>query len=337
MGEESRSLMDDLAEAWDAAEADLPDEEQHDDELHQQSEPAEIRADNESAGPEGSAGGAEDGDLVQGGEAATGEAGNEQATPPVGLSPAAREVWNEVPDAVKAEITKREQDYERGIMKYSQNAKRAEMMDQMLGPYQQLFSINGGPGKTLPGLLQVASQLQMGTPQQKASTVASLIKQFGVDIGTLDNLLVGEAPPQEVLQQQTIEQQVQQGIARWQQAQAAQAQQYTAQQVNTELQQFASDPQNEFYADVRSDMADLLDMAARRNQSMTLQQAYERAVQIHPQISQIIAARGQKQNTSMKQRAASSISGAPGGQGGGADVSSTRAALEEAWANAGRA
>ena len=336
MGEESKSLMDDLAEAWDAAEAELP-EEQHDDELDQQSEPAEIQAADESAGPEDSSSGTEDVDLVQGGEAAAATAKDEDNAPPVGLSPAAREVWSEVPEPVQAEIRKREEDYERGIMKYSQNAKRAEMMDQMLGPYQQLFSINGGPGKTLPGLLQVASQLQMGTPQQKADTVANLIKQFGVDIGTLDSLLVGEAPPQEVLQQQTIEQQVQQGIARWQQAQAAQAQQHTTQQVNTELQQFASDPKNEFYADVRSDMADLLDMAARRNQPMTLEQAYERAVQIHPQISQIIAARGQKANTSMKRQAASSISGAPGGQGGGADVSSTRAALEEAWANAGRA
>jgi len=335
MGDNAETnLMDDLAEAWDAAEAELPDEEQHDDELHQQSEPAEIRADNESAGSEGSASGTEDADLVQGGEAEAGESGNEQATPPVGLSPAAREAWSEVPEAVQTEIRKREQDYERGIMKYSQNAKRAEMMDQMLGPYQQLFSVNGGPGKTLPGLLQVASQLQMGTPQQKADTVANLIKQFGVDIRTLDTLLVGEKPPVDPNQQisELVEQRFQQENQRRQQYEMQQTQQHISQQIH----EFAADPKHEFYNDVKMDMADLIDMAAKRGQAMSMEQAYEKAVLMHPQISQIMSARSSQGSMQNKRRAASSVSGSMGGPGGFSEPESTRAAIEDAWNRAGQ-
>lgn len=313
-GQEESSLMDDLAEAWDAAEAAEEPE-------------APVEEPDEADAPIKEP---EDAPV----EAA--EAAPEEDGPPAALPPAAREAWKETPDAVKQHIAENEKRMESMAQKYGADANRARQMDQTLAPYQQLFAINGGAAQTLPGLLQTASVLQMGSPQQKAQQVAALIKQFGVDIQTLDGMLVGEAPPQEVQQQQQIDQIVNQRIQQYEQAQQQQRRQQHMHQVQDELQQFASNPQNEFYNDVKADMADILDMAANRNQDMTLEQAYQKAVALHPQISQIMSARQSQQSVSQKRQAASSISGGPGGSPQSAAPNSTRAAIEEAWENAGR-
>ena len=116
--------------------------------------------------------------------------------PPKSLSPEAREAWKDTPASVKADIAKREADYAKGIEKYRDNAHRAEAMDHAIQPFQQYLAMQGQPpGQTLHSLLQTASALQMGSPVQKAQTVAQLINQFGVDIGTLDGLLAGEPVP----------------------------------------------------------------------------------------------------------------------------------------------
>lgn len=272
----------------------------------------------------------------------TGEAGTEakpedSEAPPVGLPPAAREVWKDTPKAMKEAMVKREHDFATGIQRYAENAKRAEGMDRVLQPYQQYLAMNGGPAQTINTLLQTGAGLQMGTPAQKAQTVASLIQQFGVDIQTLDTLLVGKTP--QAKPQDAVQQAVQQAVAPYQQqmeqframqAQAAQQQQGA---VTQEVNEFGT--KNEFYTDVRGDMADILDMAANRGQQMTMQQAYDKACLLHPEISNIMQARS-KAPTDNQRLAASSISGAPGGAGGSNSDLSLRATIEDAWANAGR-
>ena len=257
--------------------------------------------------------------------------------PPVGLSPSAREAWKDTPKAMQAEIAKREADFAKGIQQYAENAKRAEGMDRVLQPYQQYLAMNGGPGQTISTLLQTGAGLQMGTPVQKAQLVAGLIQQFGVDINTLDNLLVGKTPKEKP--QDAVQRAVQQAIQPYQQqmeqfkamqAQAAQAQQGA---VTQEVNDFAST--HEFYRDVRGDMADLLDMAANRGQQMTMEQAYNKACALHPEISNVLASR-QKAPSNTQRAAASSISGGPGGSAGGSSDMDLRATIEDAWANAGR-
>jgi hypothetical protein len=87
------------------------------------------------------------------------------------------------------------------------------------------------------------------------------------------------------------------------------------QQAVNEVEQFLS--QVEFGSDVREDMADVLEMAAKRGQSLTLQQAYERAVAINDNVRSALSQRqklnGMQQQTQAAQRAkaaAVSVSGA---------------------------
>ncbi len=338
------NLMDDLAEAWDNFE-------ETDDGESGSEENAVHEPDNEPGGASGYAAGdggdeqrPDDQDGIHDSNQpsdAVNQVAEEGNKPPVGLSPEAREVWSDVPDAVKSEIAKREKDYANGIKQYAESAKRAQAMDRTLQPYQQLFAMNGGAANFMPGLMQTASVLQMGAPAQKAEMVANLIKQFGVDIRTLDNLLVGQAPPKEVQQQSEVQQAVNQAVAPYQQhmqqIQAAQQHQQQAaqQEISNEVQTFASDPSHEFYHDVKAEMADILDLASNRGYQMTMQEAYDKACQLNPQISKILMTRGQAP-TDGQRRAAGSVHGTLGGPGGQSAPDSMRAAIEDAWAGGGR-
>jgi sugar phosphate isomerase/epimerase len=95
-----------------------------------------------------------------------------------------------------------------------------------------------------------------------------------------------------------------------------------------------------YFDDLRDDMADLLDIAAKRGVEMTLQQAYEKAVAINPDISAAVskqkaieeAKRNGGTRLARARRAASTITGAPAGvPGGHGKPSSRKEALEAAW------
>ncbi len=261
---------------------------------------------------------------------------------PVSWSATAREQWKDIPKEAQEYILQREQQMQQGMQKNAEQAQRAEAMDQTLAPYQQYFAMNGGPGQTLQTLLQTGAGLQMGTPQQKAQLVANVIQQYGVDIPSLDALLTGKDVPESVQQQTQMEQMLQQQLAPLQQQLAQyqqreqQVQQGVQQKAGGEVQEFASNPANEFYADVRGDMADILDMAHNRGVQLTLQQAYERACALNPEISRIQQSREQQKTLQSKRKAAASVTGGMGGPGASAAPDSMRSAIENAWENSGQ-
>lgn len=259
-------------------------------------------------------------------------------TPPVSLPPDAREAWKDCPPALKAAIAKREKDYENGIVKYSQDAKRAQQMDAVLNQYQPYLAMTGeSVGVTVNTLLRTASNLHMAPPAHKAQIIAGLINQYGVPIDVLDGILAGAAPQPN--QPDAIDQRIQQAIAPFQtilqqqQQRQAYEQQQAQQRISTELQDFAKN--HEFYSDVATDMADFLDVAARNGRQMTLDDAYNRACANNPQISTILAARS-RQPTPSQQAAASTLRGGPGGATEAAAPDTLKAALEHAWDTAGR-
>jgi hypothetical protein len=90
---------------------------------------------------------------------------------------------------------------------------------------------------------------------------------------------------------------VKQFMQELQQRKASQAQEMQS-SVLSEIEQFEADPKNEFFADVRDDVADLLEGAAKHGIQMSLQTAYNRAIMRHPQIGQLIEQRTRAQAVS---------------------------------------
>ena len=347
--DEPQSMADALEAAFNLAEA----EESHDDD---NSEPAgsdtgdvelgsvgEAGDDAQRSAAEGATAGGQPGEpqdqepaTPDGQEPPAEPAGADLETPPAGLPPAAREAWGDTPQAVKEAIAKREEDYSKGIQMYASGAQRAQQMDQALQPFQQFFAINGNnPPQVIRDVLGTAATLQMGSPQQKAAAAFQLIQSFGVDIGMLDQMLAGEAPapgaapaPQQVTPVD-VQQAVQQALAQQQNEQSREA-------ISSEIAAFAADPKNEFFNDVRNDIADIMDAAARHGQPMTLAKAYERACQLHPQISGILQARAADATNAQRRAAASSVSGSPSDSGTNAPPTTVRGILETAFDEGGR-
>ena len=95
-------------------------------------------------------------------------------------------------------------------------------------------------------------------------------------------------------------------------------QQQVSQQAGQSIEEFASDPDHEFFEDVREDMADIIDLATKRGQTIDMQTAYDKAVLMNPETADIISKRNLAKQVQaaakpveQARRAAVSVTGAP--------------------------
>ena len=262
---------------------------------------------------------------------------------PASLSPLAREHWAQVPPAVQAEVARREVEMQRFVNDTAQQRHIADAFVQAVQPFQMAIQAEGvDPITAVTNLMQIGSRLRFGTPAEKANTVAQIIQAYGVDIQALDSTLAGAAPQQpQGADPQYIQQLVQQQLAPIMQA-AQQRQQAAAQQIEVStratLQQFAADPKNEFYNDLRGTMADMIEVAERQGYQLSLEEAYQRAAMLHPDVSRVMLARQQGVNAqkltaaarTAKAAAVSVRGSAPVGNPNGAEPSSIRESIEAA-------
>ena len=242
--------------------------------------------------------------------------------------------WAGVPEAAREHIAKREADVEK-VMRNTSDARRThQALGQLTQTYGAVMATEGvqDPIQAFDGLMQTVSQLRMGSAAQKAKKMADLIQHFGIDVGELDNALVGEAPSPEVQQSEQVQQMLDQRLAPVDQmmynlAQLQQNQQMQKNQgIAQEVDGFAKGA--EFIDHVRGDMADLMDMATARGQQMTLQEAYDKACQVNPQVQATM-----RQRMEQKAKAASSVAGRGQGTDAGKGNQSLHDELVAAWEN----
>lgn len=267
---------------------------------------------------------------------------------PVGWKPGARQEWAKIPRAAQEEIVRREKEAAQTLRQSSQARQFANEFQQTINPFMPLIQAqNSNPMQAVKNLMTTAAGLTVGTAVQKAQIVREIIQNYGVDIQTLDQVLSGQP-----IQQQGNVQQSHMAPPPWAtplfqfmntvQQSRQQREQQLVQDAEAETDAFAA--KNEFFEDVREDMADLMQVAAQRGVIMSMDEAYKRAISLNPEISTIVsqreaAKRAQSSNIQRNRNAASSIHGAPrnGPTGAKSGEDSRRAALEEAWdAQSGR-
>lgn len=229
---------------------------------------------------------------------------------PVSWKPEVREAWNALPPAAQQEVLRREREITQGLQMASDARKFQQEFQQVIAPYQAILAAeNAHPLQAVSNLLQTAAALRTAPPMQRAQLVAQVVRQFGIDINMLDQALAGvvQGQPQQAdpnaqyFQQQLAPVMQFMNEVRGRQQMLQQQQVQTAEQ---EINAFVNDPQNEFINDVREDMAQLLDNAAALGRNMSLRDAYERAIMLHPTISQVVAQRKLAQQAQGKQAAA---------------------------------
>ncbi|MCJ7432755.1 MAG: hypothetical protein MUO77_04640 [Anaerolineales bacterium] len=199
---------------------------------------------------------------------------------PSSWRPALREKWAALPAEVQQEVLKREREIGQGFNEVGEVKKFRDSFLQTINPYQNIFQAEGNqPLKTINDLLQTASVLYNGGAMQKAQTVAQMIRSFGIDLQILDGILSGQ--PQQAgatggtspgmnngsdisrLVQMAVQSALQ-PMLQGQQEAAKREEQDALSVIDT----FATDAKNEFFDDVKDDMADLLELAAKRGQKM---------------------------------------------------------------------
>lgn len=266
---------------------------------------------------------------------------------PASWRPEIREHWGSLPEPVRAEIARREVEVQRTLQETAEARKTVESIDRVIAPYMSFIKAEGSnPLQAIDNMMSTAAKLRTGTAPELATMMAQLINQFGTGrfgaafIEQLDGALAGQAPrvdPQQAAIEQVLNQRlapVQQMLTQFQQAQLAQQQQVTERAQN-EVAQFLA--KAEFGDDVREDMADLLEAAQRKGQSLTLQQAYEKACYLNDSVRAVMqqrqAAQGAQVQTQAAQRAKSAAVSVSGGAPLGAlkqEPTDVRAAIEAA-------
>jgi len=258
---------------------------------------------------------------------------------PVGWTPAVREEWAALPRSVQDEVLRRERSYAQGIQKYAEDGKFGRTIKDTLSPFQQIMQMEGADEVTaVANLAKTAATLRLGTPQEKAGLIAKMIFSYGIDIEALDSVLSGEElDPQAMQLQQMLDQRfapVDKLVQDLSSARTEYGQRTTA-TVDAEITEFEKTA--DFLGDVREDMADFLDVAAKRGQKMTLQDAYDRAVAMRPDLQEIVHARAEQARMAAnaakiaaKEDASKSVPGQTS-SGGSSKPETIRGALEEAY------
>lgn len=217
---------------------------------------------------------------------------------PGSWKPSAREKWAGMAPEVQQEVLRREREISNGFNEIATVKKFHQDYGSIMTQHQAIINAEGGDGmKMTRDLYQTAATLYNGTPVAKAQTIAAFIRNFGIDLPMLDGILAGD-PPKQGQQgggQQGGNQDAGAYIRNIIQAELApllgQRTKQDEAEVGQSLEEFASDPKNEFFEDLREDMADILEMGAKRGKKISLQDAYSRASMLNTEIAGVIKER----------------------------------------------
>ena len=267
--------------------------------------------------------------------------------------PAVREKWAKLDPEVRQEVIRRENEMLRSFGESGQARAIAKSFQETVAPYMARIQSTGmDPMKAVQQLLIADNKLTTSAPHQKAAYMAQLIKEYGVDIQALDSALAGEAIDPVA---QRVEQLLGQRLAPIQQL--LQNQQYMLEQQRMATQQEAAQTVEAMEANtskyphfdaVREDMADLIEMSARRGNILSLEDAYARAVGMNPTLAAkqqvalaqqgaVAQAQAQAAQAQKAREASASVRGAPAGVPLGAlsENASLRDTIEAALSQAG--
>lgn len=281
-----------------------------------------------------------DAGTQQDGTQPTGGEGAEKA--PLGWGPARDALWAKVPADVRSAISKREREVQQGM---SQAGRIRAVADEYLGvikPFELVIqSMGTNPKNAITSVMQTATAMIVGTQAQKVAVLTEMCDRYGVDLGELDKSLSsmlankgkgGPQPNQNAPMDPRLMQHLQPLFQMEQRLRESEVQR------QHHLQQEAASAigtiqGEQYFEDVRDDMADIMEISAKRGHIMTIKEAYTKACQIHPEISKLVPRSTNKtpaDAVARARRAASTVRGAPGGAALSAKAD-RRSQLEAAW------
>jgi hypothetical protein len=203
--------------------------------------------------------------------------------------------WDKLDPDIRQEVIRRERETTKVLGETAQARQFTQQFVQTIQPFQARLAASGThPLVAVQELLKSDHILSSAPKIQRAAFMAKLIKDYDIDIAALDDALAGTAAAEDPVESR-VQQLLQQQLAPLHQflsAQKQQEQQREAQEstrIATTIEQMAADPKYPHFEALREDMADLVDIASKRGQYLTLEQAYTRAVGMNPEVSSLVA------------------------------------------------
>jgi hypothetical protein len=192
-----------------------------------------------------------------------------------------------------------------------------------------------------------------GNDQQKAAIVADIIQNYGVSTDELDNILAAVAEKNGGRVPDRRHARREEHIPSWAQPILEQNQRFKQMEQQHEQrlreeadEEIAKVEEQPFFDDLRDDIADIMEISANRGRKITVKQAYDKAVELNPEIRKLVAQQklrangGTRQTMTRARRAASTVAGSPmagraaGKSSGGNEKISRREQLSQAWDDA---
>ena len=247
--------------------------------------------------------------------------------PPASWSPQNRESWGDIPKGVQEQIMKREREVEKTLHQSSGARKAMSEFAKTIEPYRSSLMASNitNPMDAVGGMLQTDHALRHGSATDKAETIVALMKNYNVDVQTLDQALSGAQAPQQPGPNNDVKSYLDQRLQPLDQMMSQQraAEVYQNQQVQMEARRSVGEfgQNKEFFADVRGQMADIIEMKAARGQACSYDEAYNMACNLNPEIKSVMDNRAKEQQimetntrTAGKRNAAVSIMGHKSGE-----------------------
>ncbi len=252
---------------------------------------------------------------------------------PAGWTPLLREKWSTLDPSVQKFIHERELDHTRTITKTAEDRKLASEMKEVFSPYESTLRQYNESGASLTKkMVEQWNALMTGSPVLKAEIIAGWINHTRPDAQALQQYLGGQKPSQPQIEQRApdVSELVKAEIAKRDEMQAMSA-------ATREVEQFAADPKNEFFHDVRDNMKRIIEAQVFDAPDLPtlFKKAYDLACSQHPEISQILARRAPVAPAAPKAKPVGQVK--PSLNNGNrnkvpAKVMSTREAVAKAWA-----
>lgn len=186
--------------------------------------------------------------------------------------------WAALPSEAKNEILKREADIFSGIESYKADAGFGKSIKTAITPYEQILRDNNmDPAQTITSLMATHHILATGAPQARLDLFTRMAKEYGIPLPT-GEASFGEPPyiDPAVAALQTELSSVKSTLEAQTQRAAAEQRNLISKQIDA----FATDPSNIYWADVADSMAVILES----RQASTLQEAYDKAIWTNPAV-----------------------------------------------------
>lgn len=227
--------------------------------------------------------------------------------PPSSWKPAAKAQWAALPEAIRAEVYRREGDFHNGNKGIRENADFGQSIKGIVEPYRMLINAEGGtPEKAIADTLRTAALFRVGTPQQKLQALVAIDRQFNCGLqqyiaqhaGQVGVTTPQQQEHQPVYQDPRVDQlmaniqrQEQERSAQDERTRTAAADKFVASKTEK------GEPLYPYVDNVIDDMSERIAILRRNNPSTSheeiLKQAYEAAVWANPETRAVLISQQQ--------------------------------------------